>query len=115
MISYVDDYALTVASHSYRGNICRLQDLFDKRERKPSRLGVSFSFAKTELIHWRTPSQTHSPQCVSPIQFKGELFHPGYSFWWLVVTGLFLFNENTIGPAIDLLARVLREASRDRR
>jgi len=29
--------------------------------------------------------------------------------------GLFLSNENTVGPAIDLLALVLREASRDRR
>ena len=33
----------------------------------------------------------------------------------LDVTGLFLSNENTIGPAVDLLALVLREASRDRR
>jgi len=32
----------------------------------------------------------------------------------VIVTGLFLSNENTIGPAIDLLALVLREASRDR-
>ena len=31
------------------------------------------------------------------------------------VTGLFLSNENTVGPAVDLLALVLREASRDRR
>ena len=31
------------------------------------------------------------------------------------VTGLFLSNENTIGLAVDLLALVLREASRDRR
>jgi len=30
------------------------------------------------------------------------------------VTGLFLSNKNTIGPAIDLLALVLREDSRDR-
>jgi len=30
------------------------------------------------------------------------------------VTGLLLSNENTIGPAIDLLALVVREASRDR-
>jgi len=30
------------------------------------------------------------------------------------VTGLFLSNENTIGPAIDVLALVLREPSRDR-
>ena len=29
------------------------------------------------------------------------------------VTGLFLANENRIGPAIGLLSLVLREASRD--
>jgi len=83
MISYVDDFALTVASLSYRGNIRRLQDLFDKLERKASRLGVSFSVAKRELIQWRTPSQRHSPKCVSPIQIKGELFHHGNSVRWL--------------------------------
>jgi len=83
MISYVDDFALTVASLSYRGNIRRLQDLFDKHERKASRLGVIFSVAKTELIHWRTRSQRHSPKCVSPIQIKGELFHPGNYVRWL--------------------------------
>jgi len=83
MISYVDDFALTVASLSYRGNIRRLQELFAKLERKASRLGVSFSVAKTELIHWRTPSQRHSPKCVSPIQIEGELFHPSNSVRWL--------------------------------
>ena len=83
MISYVDDFALTVASLSYRGNIRRLQELFEKLERKASRLGVSFSVAKTELIHWRTPSQRHSPKCVSPIQIKGEMFHPSNSVRWL--------------------------------
>jgi len=31
-----------------------------------------------------------------------------------IVTGLFLSNKNTIEPAIDLLALVLIEASRDR-
>jgi len=51
MMSYVDDFALTVASLSYRGNIPRLWELFEKPERKGSRLGVSFSVAKTELIH----------------------------------------------------------------
>ena len=83
MISYVDDFALTVASLSYRGNIRRLQELFKKLERKASRLGVSFSVAKTELIHWSTPSQRHSPKCVSPIQIKGEMFHPSNSVQWL--------------------------------
>jgi len=83
MISYVDNVALTVASLSYRGKIRRLQELFEKRERKASRLGVSFSVAKTELIHWRTPSKRHSPICVSPIQIKGEVFYPSKSVRWL--------------------------------
>jgi len=83
MISYVDDFALTVASLSYRGNIRRLQELFEKLERKASPLGVSFSVAKTELIHWRTPSLRHPPKCVSHIQIKGEMFHPGNSVRWL--------------------------------
>jgi len=38
-----------------------------------------------------------------------------YQLCFPFVTGLFLSNENTIGPVIDLLAHVLREASRDRR
>jgi len=83
MISYVDDFALTVASFSYHGNIGRLQELFERLERKASRLGVSFSVAKIELIHWRTPSQRHSPECVSPIQIKVEVFHPSNSVRWL--------------------------------
>ena len=75
MISYVDDFTLTAASPSYRGNIRRLQKLFEKLE-KARRIGVSFSIAKTELIHWRTPSQRNSPKCLSPIQIKGDLFRP---------------------------------------
>jgi len=72
-----------VASLSYRGNIRRLQELFEKLEKKASRLGVSFSVTKTELLHWRTPSQRHSPKCVSPIQIKGKLIHPSNSVQWL--------------------------------
>ena len=83
MISYVDDFALTVASLSYCGNIRWLQELFNRLKKKASRLGVSFLVAKTELIHWRTPSQRHSPKCVSPIQIKGEVFHPSNSVRWL--------------------------------
>jgi len=83
MISYVDDFALTVASLSYRGNIRRLEELYDRLARKASCLGVSFSVAKTELIHWRTLSLRHSPKCVSPIQIKGEVFHPSNSVRWL--------------------------------
>ena len=83
MISYVDDFALTVASLSYCGNIHRLQELFERLEKKSSRLGVSFSVAQTELLHWRTPSQRHSPKYVSPIQIKGEVFYPSHSVRWL--------------------------------
>jgi len=83
MISYVDDFALTVASRSDRGNIRRLQMIFDRLEAKAARLGVSFSVQKTELIDWRTPSQRHSPKCASPIQIKGELFHRQDSVRWL--------------------------------
>jgi len=83
MISYVDDFGLILASLSYRGNISRLYELFEKLERKASRLGVSFLVAKTELIHCRTPSQRHSPKCVTPIQIKGEVFHSRNSVRWL--------------------------------
>jgi len=79
----VDDFALTATSPSYRGNIHHLQELFEKLERKARRLGVSFSVAKTELIHWRTPSQRNSPKCLSPIHIKGELFRLCDSVRWL--------------------------------
>jgi len=85
MLSYVDDFALTAASLSYRGNIHwhRLQELFERLEGKAIRLGVSFFLAKTELLHWRTLIQRNSPRCISPIQFKGELFRPRNSLRWL--------------------------------
>jgi len=83
MISYVDDFALTAACPSYWRNIRRLQRLFENLEARALCLNVSFSVAKTELIHWRTPSQRHSPKCLSPIQIKGELFRPRDSLRWL--------------------------------
>jgi len=83
MISYVDDFPITVASPSYRGNIRSLQKLYENLEAKALRTGVSFSVAKTELIHWRTPRQRNSPRCLSPIQIKGELFRLRDSLRWL--------------------------------
>jgi len=83
MISYVDDFTLTAASPSYRGNIRRLQKLFEKLESKALRIGVCFSVTKTEHIQWRTPSQRNSPRCLSPIQVKGELFRPRDLLMWL--------------------------------
>ena len=51
MISYVDVFALTVASFSYNDNIRRLHELFERRQKRESPLGVSFSVAKTQLLH----------------------------------------------------------------
>jgi len=83
MISYIDDFPLTAASPSYRGNLRSLQKLFENLEAKALRTGVSVSVPRTELIHWRTPSQRNSPRCLSPIQFKGELLRLRDSLRWL--------------------------------
>jgi len=43
----------------------------------------------------------------------------GFTCWlgaqFTVISGLFVFNENTIGPVVDLLVLVIREASVDRK
>ena len=83
MLSYVDDFALTTTSFSYRGNIRRLQALFRTIQARAVRLGISFSVLKTDLIQWRTPSPRHSQLCLSPIQLDGEIFHPLDSLPWL--------------------------------
>jgi len=83
MISYLHDFTLTAPSLSYPGNIPHLQELFARLEAKALPLGVSFSIVKMELIHWRTPSQRHTPKCLSPIQIKGELFRPRHLVPWL--------------------------------
>jgi len=75
MISYVDDFSITVASPSYRGNIYRLQRLYSTIAAKGRDLGVSFSVPKTVLIHWRTPSQ-RTPPSTTPIELENYLFHP---------------------------------------
>ena len=82
MVSYVDDFSITVASSSYRGNIRRLQELFATISSKGRDIGVSFSVPKTELIHWRTPSQ-RTPQSMAPIQLGDHLFHPSGVVRWL--------------------------------
>ena len=61
MLSYVDDFSLTVASPSYSTNIRHLQSLFRTLTKRGDQLEVKFSTPKTELIHWRTPSQRSTP------------------------------------------------------
>jgi len=57
MVSYVSDLSITVASTSYRGKVHGLQRLFSTISANGRDIGASFSVPKTELIHWRTPSQ----------------------------------------------------------
>jgi len=65
IISYVDDFTISGGSLSYRGNIRRLHELFEKLETRACCLGISFSVPKTELIHWRTTSQRLPEVCLS--------------------------------------------------
>ena len=82
MISYVDDFSITVASPSYRGNIRHLQRLFTTNATRGRDIGMSFSVPKTEIIHWRTPSQ-RTPPSTAPIELEGYLFHPSKTVRWL--------------------------------
>ena len=51
MVSYVNDFSITVASPSDRSNIRRLQNLFSTIATRGRNIGVSFSVPKTEIIH----------------------------------------------------------------
>ena len=51
IVSYVEEFAVTVASPSYRINIRILQKSFSALKRKASPINISFSVPKTELMH----------------------------------------------------------------
>jgi len=81
-ISYVDDFAVTVASSSYRTNVRLLQKFFSLLKRKASPINISFSVPKTELIHWRTV-RSNEPPCSLPVQLEDQLFYPQSRLRWL--------------------------------
>jgi len=82
IISYVDDFAVTVASPSYRTNVRLLQKSFSSLRRKASPINISFSVPKTELIHWRT-TRSNEPPCSLPVQLEGQPFYPQSRLKWL--------------------------------
>ena len=82
MLSYVDDFSITVAYESHPGNMRRLKTTFTEIADRGSKLGVSFSVPKTELIHWPTPSQ-RTPHTTAPIELAGHLFHSQRVVRWL--------------------------------
>jgi len=82
MVSYVDDFSITVASPSYRVNIGRLQGLFSPIAAQGGDIGVSFSVPKTELIPSWTPSK-RTPPSNAAIELEGHLFRPSKVVRWL--------------------------------
>jgi len=81
IISYIDDFAITVASPSYRPNVRLLQKCFSALKRKASPINISFSVPKTELIHWRT-TRSNEPPCSLLVQLEDQLFYPQSRLKW---------------------------------
>ena len=82
IISYIDDFAVTVASPSYRTNVRLLKKSFSALKRKASPINISFSVPKIELIHWRT-TRSNEPPCSHPVQLEDQLFYPHSHLKWL--------------------------------
>ena len=78
VLSYVDDFSLTVSSPSYRTNSRSLQAAFGRIRAIAHCRKVDFSVPKTELIHWRTPLQREPPRAPRPppVALDGQIFHP---------------------------------------
>ena len=85
VLSYVDDFAHTVSSPSYRTNSRSLQVAFGRIRAITHSRKVDFSVPKTELIHWRTPLQRDRPATPRPppVAQDGQLFHPSERLRWL--------------------------------
>jgi len=81
-ITYVDDFAVTVASSSYRTNVLLLQKFFLSLKRKAAPINISFSVPKTELIHSRT-ARNNEPRCSLLVQLEDQLFYPQSRLRWL--------------------------------
>jgi len=74
-LSYVDDFALTVSSESYRKNVQLLQRHYAILKTKGSSLGVGFLIPKARLIHWPTNRNRDEPSR-APIYLDGSIFNP---------------------------------------
>ena len=82
IITYVDDFAVTVASPAYRTNVRLLQKSFSALKRKAAPINICFSVPKTELIHWRT-TRSNEPPCILPVHLEDQLFNPQSRLKWL--------------------------------
>ena len=78
VLSYVDDFSLTVSSHSYHSNSRSLQAAFGRIRAIAHSRQADFSVPKTELIHWLTRSQRDPPGAPRPppVALDSQIFHP---------------------------------------
>ena len=85
VLSYVDDFALTTSSLSYRTNSRSLQAAFGTIRAIAHASKIDLCVPKIELIHWRTPVQ-RDPQGAPrppPFALDGQLFFPSDKLRWL--------------------------------
>ena len=85
VLSYVDDFALTTSSLSYRTNSRSLQVAFSTIRAIAHARKIDFSVPKTELIHWRTPVQRDPPGAPRPppVALDGQILFPSDKLRWL--------------------------------
>ena len=85
VLSYVDNFSLTLSSPSYCTNSRSLQAAFGRIRAIAHSRKVDFSVPKTELIHWHTPSQWDPPGASRPppVALDGQIFPPCEKLRWL--------------------------------
>jgi len=94
IISYVDDIQITVSSPSWRTNTWLPVEAYRRIKAAASAIGLSFSTPKTDLMHWRTPTERADncehpfvidKQCVKlapkAVKWLGFYFEPNHSTW----------------------------------
>ena len=82
ILSYVDDFVVTVASASHRRNVQLLQSHYRTLCRIAAPKRLSFSVPKTELVHWRTP-QERAPPSSAGVRLDDLYFSPKDEVRWL--------------------------------
>ena len=82
VLSYVDDFVITVASASHRRNVQLLQSHFRSLCRIAAPKRLSFSVPKTELVLWRT-SQERAPPSTAGVRLDDLYFSPKNEIRWL--------------------------------
>ena len=90
VLSYVHDFALTVASPTYLTISRSLQAAFGRIRAMAHSREVDFSVPKTELIDWRSPLQRGHPGAsrLPPVALNGQILHTseklrGLGYWFI--------------------------------